>query len=275
MIGQKTLLNVIHEQIEMDEFPRFSILIGAEGSGKKTVSFEVAKMLDMPRVFIEPKVDKIREMIDNAYKIASPVLYVILDADNMSIQAKNALLKVCEETPNNAYIMMLVCDANNLLDTLKSRAGRYYMQPYTPEELLEYADVDKGNEYIITDLCETPGDVDKLLAIGINEFYAYVEKVVNNVASVSSANAFKIANQIDFKGTDPDKYDMTLFLRAFKAVCGNELKKSVAENDVEGQMWFSAGIKVVSNALSKIQITGINKGALFDIFILDIRREWA
>ena len=85
----------------------------------------------------------------------------------------------------------------------------------------------------------------------------------------------KIAESIDVKGNDVDKYDMTLFLRAFKSVCGRELKKCVAENDVEGQMWYSSGIKVATNTLNQMQITGINKGALFDIFILDIRREWA
>ena len=60
-----------------------------------------------------------------------------------------------------------------------------------------------------------------------------------------------------------------------EVVCGNELKKCVAENDIEGQMWYSAGIKTVSSVLAQTKITGINKGALFDIFILDIRKEWA
>lgn len=276
MIGQTELLNIINEQIESDEFPRFSIVVGAEGSGKKTLSMSVAFALECQRVFIEPKVDAVREMIKNVYSVKTPTLYVIKDG-NMSINAKNALLKVCEETPSNAYIMMLVSDINTVLDTLKSRAGVYYMQPYTEQEILEYADGKYKTTKevgIIADLCETPGDVDKLLDIGITEFYEYAEKVVNNIASVSSANAFKIANQIAFKDSD-DGYDVDLFLRAFKSVCGVEMRKAVAENDTEGQMWYSAGIKVVTNTLNQFNITGINKSALFDLFILDIRREWA
>lgn len=276
MIGQTELLNIINEQIDFDDFPRFSIVVGAEGSGKKTLSMSVAFALECQRVFIEPKVDAVREMIKNVYSVKTPTLYVIKDG-NMSINAKNALLKVCEETPSNAYIMMLVSDINTVLDTLKSRAGVYYMQPYIEQEILEYADGKYKTTKevgIIADLCETPGDVDKLLDIGITEFYEYVEKVVNNIASVSSANAFKIANQIAFKDSD-DGYDVDLFLRAFKSVCGVEMKRAVADNDIESQMWYSAGIKVVSKALSQLSTSGINKSAVFDLFILDIRREWA
>ena len=46
MIGQTELLNIINEQIESDEFPRFSIVVGAEGSGKKTLSMSVAFALE-------------------------------------------------------------------------------------------------------------------------------------------------------------------------------------------------------------------------------------
>ena len=277
MIGQNSLLKVIESQIECDEFPRFSIIVGPEGSGKKTLSGAIAMALNCQRVFVEPKVDAIREMIHNAYEVKTTTLYVILDG-NISNSAKEALLKICEETPKSAYICMLATDISVVSDTLRSRAGMYYMQPYTPDEILEYAQIGKevvSNSDIIVDLCETPGDVDKLMFSGLEEFYTFVEKVVNSIADVSSANALKIAEKIDIKNNDAEKYDMTLFLRAFRSVCGREMKNCVANNDVEGQMWYSAGIKVVTNTLNQLKITGINRGALFDIFILDIRREWA
>ena len=87
MIGQKNLLKIIDEQIEMEEFPRFSIIVGAEGSGKKTLTMAIAYALNINRVFIEPKVDAIREMIKNAYTVQTPTLFVILDG-NMSESAK-------------------------------------------------------------------------------------------------------------------------------------------------------------------------------------------
>lgn len=277
MIGQNSLLTIIDEQIFMDNFPRFSIIIGQEGSGKKTLAHKISELLKCQMVFIEPKVDAVREMIHNALTVKTPTMYVILDG-NMSYTAKEALLKICEETPENAYICLLTSDNSSIPGTLYSRAGRYYMQPYTESEILEYAQIGKEevlNSDIVVDLCETPGDVDKLYSAGVEKFYEFVEKVVDNIANVSPANALKIATNIDVKGDNPDKYDMKLFLRAFKSVCGKEMKKCVAENDTEGQMWYSTGIKVVTNTLNQMNVTGINKGALLDIFILTIRREWA
>ena len=274
MIGQKNLLKLLSEQMEFNDFPRFSIIVGPEGSGKKTLTNWIAERLDYPRAIIEPKVDSIRQMIKECYDVKSPVLYVIIDSDKMSQQAKNAMLKVCEETPNNAYIIMLVNDMETVLPTIKSRASIYYTEPYTAKELIEYADMPEDVNDIITDLCETPGDVEKLRFIGPKVFYDFVEKVVDNIAEVSNANALKIAGQIDFKDNDAKKYDMILFLRAFKSVCGKRMRKAVTEDDMEMQLYYSAGIKIVTKALRQMQITGINKSALFDMFILDIRREW-
>ena len=273
MIGQKQLLEIISQQIELEEFPRFSIIVGPEGSGKKTLTMSIAYALDCQRVFIEPKVDAVRDMIHNAYVISTPTMYVILDG-NMSITAKNALLKICEETPKNAYIVMLTSDSNTILDTLKSRAEMYHMQPYTPKELLEYANVSMDEEDIVVDLCETPGDVDKLVFTGVREFYDFVEKVVDNIAQVSGANALKITDSIDVKNNDAEKYDMTLFVRAFKSVCGREMKRAVAKNDIEMQMYYSAGIKIATTTLNRMKVQGINRKSLLDIFILDIRKEW-
>jgi DNA polymerase III delta prime subunit len=276
MIGQTKLLDIITRQIESNNFPRFSIIVGTEGSGKKTLSKAIAYALNCHYVLIDPKVDAVRDMMRSAYSVAEPTLYVIYSGDTLSVSAKNALLKVCEETPNNAYIMMLVEDITTVLDTLYSRAGRYYMQPYSTVEILEYANVDNSIADIVTDLCETPGDVNTLNFIGAEEFYSYVEKVVDNVADVSTANALKIANQIDVKGNDSNKYDVKLFLRAFKSICGKRLMQNIAENgDIVEREHYSGGIKVASNSLLQLNIVGINKGALFDIFILNIRKEWS
>ena len=279
MIGQAKLIKLITEQIELNEFPRFSIITGAKGSGKKTLAFEIAKMLDKHKIYFVPdnKVETIRQMISDSYKIASPMVYIMSDADNMSANAKNALLKVTEEPPHNAVFIMTVTDMNTVLDTIKSRASVYYMQPYTVDEILSYVPAgydETARADVISELCETPGDVEALYKCGIEELSTYVEKVVDNIADVSTANAFKIAEKLAFKDEE-DGFPLELFLKAFKSVCANNLRKSVADNDVEGQMWYSAGIKIASKYLTQLtSITGINKKALFDIFILDIREEW-
>ena len=43
-----------------------------------------------------------------AYKQTKPIMYVFKDCDNMSNAAKNALLKVAEEPPQQAYFCNVI-----------------------------------------------------------------------------------------------------------------------------------------------------------------------
>ena len=274
MIGQKDLLAVINDRIDADDFPRFCIITGAPGSGKKTIANYIAVNMCGYGVYHAPdvRVETIRNMITDSYKINSPMVYIISDVDNMSVASKNALLKVTEEPPHDAIFIMTVSNIETVLPTLRSRAYVYTMQPYTKDDIAEYA---KGNPDldIILELCENMGDVNKLNEIGAKALYEYVEKVVDNIADVNVANALKISEVIAFKD-DGNKYDMNLFLRAFKSICGNRMKEAIYDDDIEMSLYYADGIKVVSSILSEINMTNLNKALLFDKFILDIRREW-
>ena len=48
-------------------------------------------------------------------------VYIIADADLMTVQAQNALLKTIEEPPSYAVIMLLTENADVLLPTIRSR----------------------------------------------------------------------------------------------------------------------------------------------------------
>ena len=267
MIGQKELRADISALIERDKYPRFSILVGQTGSGRKTIAKELAKKLDLQVVQLpDVKADTIRSMIAEAYKIPYKYLYIIPDAQNMSLAAKNAILKVTEEPPNNAYFVMTVQDESQLLDTIKSRGTIFHMNPYTSSEIGEYADCKDTRELeIITSVCEVPGDVDILRAVDVDEFYAYVDNVVNNIAETSGSNAFKIANKINMKD-DADKYNLRLFWRTFMLVCMHKMD--------EDRLKYARGVQITSQHLQELKITGINKASLFDIWILSIREAW-
>ena len=217
MVGQKNLLQAVDVLIKKNAFPRFAILSGVKGSGKKLISNDIAHKLCDTVINIGIKVDDIREMIKSAYKLTTPCVYIIADADNMSLAAKNALLKVTEEPPNNAYFIMTLQDANRTLDTIRSRGVVFTMEIYTAVEIEEYIknNIDYGdNMKIYMDLCENIGDVIVLNSYDVEKFYDYVELVVDNIAVVSGANSFKIGDKINLK-KDDTKYDLTLFLRAF------------------------------------------------------------
>ena len=261
MIGQEKI------RCDLRQFSsHFMVIQGPVGSGKKTLIKCVA---DNP-VWIDVKVDAIREMIDMS-KRAHNKLFVVADADKMSVQAQNALLKVVEECINDNYFILTVESADSLLSTIISRAHVYSMDAYTKAEIKQYArhigieSVDALE--ICSDLCDVPNEVQMLKSYGVKPFYDYVGLVLDNIASVSGANAFKIADKIALKD-EADKYDVALFLRAFNRQC---MHKTFADENIFEN--YINAIITTTKYIRQLKIKGINKQSLIDLWILDIRKD--
>ena len=279
IIGQKELLAKLSTEIKNNAFPRFSIIVGKKGSGKKLLAKTVIPKMfgDSGLVYTLPdvKIETVRDMIKQATKITQRAFYIIPDADNMSVAAKNALLKITEEPPRNAYFIMTLQDTNSTLTTILSRAIVFRMDEYTSQDIGDfYKETYNDNiDGIVLDVCETPGDVVAMHEKGIYNFYEFVTKVVDNVAKVSKANALKITSQMRLKATDeenPDKYDLALFWKCFLRICVQRMKSSV-QSDV---LMYADAVKVTSKSLQDLKVVGINKTALFDLWILNIRDIW-
>ena len=274
MIGQHNLQSRISALIKFNAYPRFTILVGAPGSGKRTLANEISKWLQKDELacsFICPdvKVDTIREIISGAYKIGGTNIYIIPDADNMSTGAKNALLKVTEEPPNDAYFIMTLEDENNTLETIKSRATIFHMDRYTPDEIEEYyrnkfclsettIALERKEISIVRDLCETPGDVESIMKYDATNFYDYVQLVVDNIKEVSLANALKISSKIALKDGE-EGYDLRLFWKTFIEVCFTRMRID--------------DVMITSKWLRKLKVPRVNKLMLFDSWVLDLRNE--
>ena len=272
MIGQNRLKKYVYKLIDKKQFPRFCIISGVEGSGKKTLCRDMQNNWKDVLWCVEPdnKIETVRNAILDAYKAISPTVYVFYDVDNMSIQAKNALLKVTEEPPNNAYFIMTITDELNTLETIRSRATIFAMDNYTSDELYEYATLVKNYDTeawaIIQSICEVPGEIN---AIGdVHKFYEFVEKVIDNIASASGSNVFKLSEHIKMKD-DSVGYDMKLFFKTVIRIC---FKRGLESMD--DFIYYSEGAKVTSRYLSELGITGISKQSLMDIWILDMRKVW-
>lgn len=286
MIGQRNLQSRIEQLIKDRTFPRFSILVGPKGSGKKTLAHEIGHMFNAWRVssdyvdvyrLPDVKIDTVREIITQAYKRVATMVYIIPDADNMSNVAKNALLKVTEEPPNEAYFIMTLEDENNTLETIRSRGTVFHMDRYTPFEIYEAyenrvgvskANPDEGS--IVCSLCDTPGDVNILIGMNIKEFYNYVQLVVDNIAEVSLANAFKIPSKVALK-EDAEGYDLRLFWKAFMNVC---MSKCQSEEYLPKQYGYLESALTTSKYLQKLRVKGINRSMLMDNWVLEVRELW-
>lgn len=229
-------------------------------------------MLQAQLVICGNKVDEVREAINLSYKQANPTLYLFADVDRMSLAAKNALLKVTEESPRQAYFMMTATSLESVVPALRSRAVCVTLDPYTPTELMEYAkqreyNFSQAEEDIVKAVCTVPGEIDLLMRYHVQEFYDYIWMVVDHIGEVNGANAFKIGTKVAYKEEDTG-WDLTLFLRTVMQV----FRAKMAEGDESA---CRESIAVTSKYLNEInRITGINKPSTIDMWILDLREIW-
>lgn len=277
MVGQTYLKSNLHR---LREFPRFSIIVGRTGSGKKLfVQDYILKELNkfgLDNSYIAPdiKVDTIRTLISDAYKYRN-TLFVIYDADNMSISAKNSLLKVVEDCPNGNCFLLTLTDLANTLDTIKSRAFQFYMDVYKPSEIVEYAKrftLDKTELEIYKKVCTTPYEVQLVQSYGVIEFYEYVSLVVDKIADVSNANAFKIALKIAVKKDDTG-YDLRLFWLTVIQILLDRIVDTDSGTLID---MYCDAIKLTGTYLDELDTTkSINKSMLLDMWILNMRESWS
>ena len=65
-------------------------------------------------------------------------VYIIEDAHTMNVQAQNALLLTLEEPPAYVLFLLLCEDAGNMLETIRSRAPIYRLQPIPLDMMAKY-----------------------------------------------------------------------------------------------------------------------------------------
>lgn len=270
MIGQEKIRKLIDG---LERLPSFILIVGDKGSGKKTVAEYISNKFlwtlypttGVSYTVPDVKIATIRDIIANSYKQIAPMLYIVPDIDTMSTEAQNSILKITEEPPNRANFVMTVNDINNVLPTIKSRAYTIYMDRYTVQELDEYltsTGKHTNADDIVFDICETPGEINTFLECGGKKFSTFVDNVVDNLYSVTTANALKILDSLDLK-SEGKGYDVEISLKLFARACLNQ------EDDN-----YIRAIFVTSLALTRLRVRGANKNMIMTNWILGVRELW-
>ena len=151
ILGQASVKAKLGRALEMGNITNAYLLTGPEGVGKRMIAEDFAENLLGVRLENSPdykcigvkkgensiKIDQIRDMIgdmsikpyDN-YKI-----FVIDDADKMTIQAQNALLKTLEEPSAYGIIILVTRNDQALLDTIRSRCLEIKFAPLSSRDI--------------------------------------------------------------------------------------------------------------------------------------------
>ena len=257
MIGQKNnIANLIQWRCNKS-VPRFIIIFGDIGSGRLTLAKIIIKMINAKGIIMGNSTAEVRETIENAYTITEPTFYIFRNSDDMSVSAKNALLKVVEEPPNNAYFIMTVQNIDNMLGTIKSRGTVIKMEPYTREELLSAT-----NDEILLNYCSTIGQTMEDVENIKNAEYL-VDEVFQAFRDKSGTQLLKACTKLKGKQTETDKCDCTLFMRVFR--------KNILSLDES--LLQSISIYHISRCMQEISRNTINKKASIECMLINILED--
>ncbi len=169
LFGNEALKSTLRGFASKKAFPNAFMISGAEGSGKSTAALLFAmaiacKSEDRPcgkcsacrkiSEGISPDVitvgltkdrktigiDSVRQIIDSAYILPNDLdvkVYIIKEAEKLTDQAQNALLKIFEEGPGSVYFLLLTSAPSKLLPTVRSRAPEIKTEVFTDQRLAE------------------------------------------------------------------------------------------------------------------------------------------
>lgn len=171
IIGHKDVIRHLQNAIEANKVSHAYILNGEKGSGKKTIARVFARALNCESDEERPcdkchscrqansgnhpdimeithdkpnsiSVDDIREQIVEDVQVrpySSPYkVYIISDAEKMTMQAQNALLKTIEEPPSYVVVLLLTTNASSLLPTILSRCVMLNTKPVPDSQVRTY-----------------------------------------------------------------------------------------------------------------------------------------
>ncbi len=107
-------------------------------------------------------IDQIRELKERLYLTSSTGSYkiaVINQADLMSLEAANALLKLIEEPPKNSIIILITKKVENILPTIRSRTQNIIFQNVPLKEIRDHLVKNGVSEKLARELAEFSGGI--------------------------------------------------------------------------------------------------------------------
>lgn len=210
IIGNDPIKQILMKSIQKETFSHSYLFIGTQGIGKKMLAIEFAKNIlctekeqdhtcksciefesnnhpdfmcmqpDGNRIKIE-QIRFLQKKIQEKPIVSNKKVYIINDADTMTIEAQNCLLKTLEEPPEFATIILIGNNENSFLATIRSRCMILRFQPITDEEIKQYMKINHGMSNITSNyLSIFQGSIGKAIQLKDKQSeYNQIEKIID------------------------------------------------------------------------------------------------
>lgn len=253
IIGQEQLKEHFNDLLTEGQVPKMCIFVGEEGQGRYTFARRIAGYIGDIYEPEKLRVDDIRAIVTDGQSLSRPRVYIIRNADEMTVQAQNALLKFAEEPTDNAYIMMTVENTNNILSTITSRGSIFHLQPYAKNDLKRFTD-----DITLLNVFNNPGQIKRAQTVNIKKLEATCDKVIDNISKVSAANVFNIINHFE-------EYDLDLVITMLLHKYSTRL--------IEGKEKILNQIRVIYKYKNQFRNKSINKQNALEMLMVELREN--
>ena len=269
ILGNDKIKNLLQESVNNNKVSHSYLFVGKSGIGKKMIAKEFAKAIlclgdnkycdncksclefdgqNNPDFFvIEPdgnaiKIDQIRNMqrgVQEKPIISRSKVYIIDNADFMTKEAQNALLKTLEEPPEFVTIILIGENENEFLATIKSRCMIIHFNSISDSDMEKYLQENYNMNVTSNMLDVFQGSIGKAIELkDKQEEYLIIEQAIENIEKEDLIDLIK---KLDILYTSKDEIlDMLDYINIIL------LKKS-KEN-----VKYTDCIKIVENTKRRI-----------------------
>ena len=295
LIGNDKIKKVLNESVKNDNILHSYLFYGVEGIGKKLFALNFAKMIlcnnkndrpcgkcksciefdtkNNPDFFIiEPdgnsiKIDQIRQMQKKILEKpinSSKKVYILDNADTMTKEAQNSLLKTLEEPQEFIVIILIAANENNILATVKSRCTKMYFHKLSDINIKTFINENFTNINLdenMLKLCD--GSISK--CIKVVEKISILNQIKSIVDSLNTTDELNIISQNEIFYNNKDDINLLLdymYILLFEKINTNEVNKNCYINAME----------LVQNAKNKLHNSN-NYDMTIDNMLIKMWRE--
>ena len=323
VLGHEEIIRHLQNAIAMDQVSHSYIFAGEKGSGKKLLAKLFAMTLQCEQKEKEPclqcsackkamsrnhpdivyithekpnsiGIDEIRDQLVTDIEIrpyTGPYkIYIVDEAEKLTAQAQNAILKTIEEPPAYAVILLLTNNSDSLLPTITSRCVTLHFKPVRDELIKSYLmeELEVPDYQAEVSVAFAQGNVGKAKQIATAEDFSEMMEAV--IRLLKKGEKMEVSEMVDaVRALSEDKHtiyeylDMflvwyrdVLMFKATKEMDGlvfrqesHTIREQAARSSYEG---LEAIIKAIDTAKTRLQ-ANVNFDLTMELLFLTIREN--
>ena len=323
ILGHEEIIGHLQNAIQLNKISHAYIFDGEEGAGKKLLAQTFAQTLQCEKqgtspcgscrsckqagtgnqpdiIHVEHRnagsigVEDIREQLCGDIQIrpySSPYkIYLIDEAEKMTIQAQNALLKTIEEPPSYGVILLLTTNSESFLPTILSRCVTLKLRPVKDSLIRQYLMEQLRIPDYQAELCTAfaRGNVGRARMLALSEHFGELkDHAVHLVRHMGDMELWEITEAIrkvaDYKADINDYLDLlvlwyrdVLLFKATRQVDGLVFSEEINHISFQASRISYEGLEQIIEALEKAKVrlkANVNFELTMELLLLTIKEN--